>query len=98
RREPLVQVLAPVIRHNLVKRVHDVLESVGHDARRAALAAVKQMYEIVQRLLALALLANEGINFKPDQLAFVVEVSAAPPGKPCGGRLIKKLRGDRGIN
>ena len=52
----------PVVRSNLVERVHEVTKGVGFDFGGTALAAVKHVYKVIKRFLALTLLANDREN------------------------------------
>src|SRR5882762_11544599 len=53
--------------------------------------------EVIQRALAVALLANRAVNFQPDQFALRIVVEAAPPTLPVGAQHAQSLDGDRGV-
>src|SRR5579859_28836 len=55
------------------------------------------MAEIVDRLLAFALLADDYVDPEPVQRIFAVEVGAAAPGIPRLGREIELRRRIRGV-
>src|SRR5205807_963770 len=48
-----------------------------------------KLAEVVERLLALALLADDHIRPQPVERVFIVKIDAAPPGMPCPLRKIK---------
>src|ERR1051326_1032203 len=83
---------APVVRNNLIERVPYVIEGVGLQRGPGAGSGVEEVAEIVDRLLAFALLADDYVDPEPVQRVFAVEVGAATPGIPRLGREIE-LRG-----
>src|SRR5579864_3475655 len=64
----------PVVRHDLIQRVDDIVERVGLKFRASAGRSVEEMAEIIDRFLAFALLANDDVDPKPVQRIFIVEV------------------------
>ena len=86
---------APIIRHDLVECVDHIVERIGFERWSGAGCAVKEMAEVVDGLLALALLPDDDVDPEPVQRVFIVEVGAAAPGVPRLRREIK-LRGGVG--
>ena len=70
---------APVVRSNLIQRVHDVIKLVGLYHRRRAGRSVKQFAEIIQRLLPARLLPDNAVGPKPGQLILIVKICSPPP-------------------
>ena len=73
----------PVIGHNLVESADQILECVSLKLGTAVRAAVKKAAEIFDRLLAVALVVEKSGNLEPQQIAFLVVVSTAPPVDPA---------------
>ena len=53
---------APVIGHNLVERIYDIIERISLQRGPGAGRAMEEMAEIVNRLLALALLPDDDVH------------------------------------
>src|SRR5262245_55583649 len=85
------------MRRNVVEGTYHVVESVSHDLRRRALAAVEGTAEVVKRLMAVRELANQGVSFQPNQKSFRIKVHAAPPASELGRRSVENLGGIGGI-
>src|SRR4029077_1844387 len=64
---------------------------------RSTLAAIKEAAKIVQRLLAIALLPQNRIHFKPDQIALRIVVGGAAPVGPFRRSGKKRLDTNGGI-
>src|SRR5439155_21994319 len=56
----------PVVRRDRIQRAHDVIERVRLHFGRTAYAAMESAAEVVERLLVLSLLADDGVSFEPD--------------------------------
>jgi hypothetical protein len=93
--QPLREERAPVVRSNFVHTGDDIFKRIGNDPRAGVFSAEKFVAKIVQRLLAMGLLANDGVGFKPDQRALIVIVHTATPGGPRRGRGIQDLHRNR---
>src|SRR6185503_788464 len=72
----------PIIGDNLVKGIHDVIEGIGLHHGRGTGSAVEEVAEIVDRLLALGLLANDGVGPQPVEFTFLIEIRASAPRLP----------------
>src|SRR5215469_10713241 len=79
---PLMEKLSPIVARNLVQGTHHVFEGVRHHSRRTTLASMKTVAEIIQRALAMRLLANDRIDFQPDQLSLGIVVKTSAPVFP----------------
>ncbi len=53
--------------------------------------------EVVERLLSAGLRPDQDVGVEPHEGALGVEVDAAPPRRPLGPPVVKKLRGDGGV-
>src|SRR6202044_878866 len=78
-----MEIPGPVVWCDTVHRRYYFFESVGLHLRTVIWSAVKQMGEIVDGFLAVAFAIDNGDNFEPDQVAFVVIVRAAAPIEPA---------------
>ena len=75
---------APVIESNLIQCVHHIIKRVCLYLGRPALPAVEEMAEIVYRLLAVGLLADDRVHPQEVQNIFVVVIPRPAPGFPLG--------------
>src|SRR5271157_1687203 len=78
-----MQESGPVIGHNLVESAHQILECVSFKLGAAVWAAVKEAAEVFDGLLAVALVVEKRGSLEPQQIAFLVVVSTAPPVHPA---------------
>src|ERR1700752_3664110 len=73
----------PVIRGDCIQLAHEFIEGVGLYLRTVVRAAVKGVAEIVDGFLSLRFAMNDGRNFKPDQITFIVVIRTAAPVEPA---------------
>src|SRR5579864_4837333 len=97
RADTLLQQSGPIIRGNRIQLANQVVERVSDHFRRTAFPAMKAPAEIVKRMPAAALLANDGINLQPDEIAFGVVVEPASPVLPLRTEHPERLRGHGGV-
>src|SRR6185436_6495380 len=96
--DPCVQKTPPIVGHDFVERVYDVVEGVRLHHRRGVLPAVKTPAEIVKREFALAARSDEHVGFEPDQRTFVVVIDATAIIAPSSRRRVRELDRDCGID
>src|SRR5215470_9940098 len=87
----------PVILRYLSEGLYHIVELIGYNRRRAALASEKQPAEIIQRFLAVGLATDRGIHVQPDEKAFRIVVGGAAPGGPFRLRSKENLNGSGGV-
>ena len=63
----------------------------------AALAALEAAEKIVERTLAVRLLADDGIDFQPDQFALRIVIQTAAPTRPLRSHEAQDLHRAGGI-
>src|SRR5438270_14090606 len=93
RADTLLQQSGPIVRCNHIQLANQVVERVSDHFRRTAFPAMKAPAEIVKRTPAAALLANDGVNLQPDEVAFGVVVEPAPPVLPLRTEHPERLYG-----
>src|SRR5262249_13590366 len=91
------EVSLPVVRDHAVERGDEIVERETFYARFPARPTVEDAAEVVERLLALCLLADEDVRFEPDERAFVVVVERSAVGRPALRRGEDDEVRDRGI-
>ena len=96
--DAVVQECGPVVGHNRVQVLNQLIEFVGHD-ERAGVAAFGQedLFKIVERLFVVGHLADQGVGVEPKQLAFLVIILPAPPIRPGGIAAAQDAGGDGGV-
>src|SRR5262245_54339833 len=88
----------PVVRLDSIQRGDDVFECVSELAPVAVVHPEKGAREIVERSLSLRALANQGIDFEPNELSLGVIVFAALPSPPrnrastCDDRIVRGVQ------
>src|SRR5207248_1784804 len=87
----------PIVRDDFLQGSDYVVVGIGDDSGRAARTAMKILAKIIQRTPALGLLPNDHIRLQPDQIAFGIEIHAAPPGGALRAGQVEELRGDGGV-
>src|ERR1035437_8605375 len=95
--QALVEEAGPVVGLHGVERGDDIVEVVRLQRRGAARAAVERLAEIVERLRALAQLADGDIGFPPDQRTFGVIVHAAAQALVIVAGIVEHLGGNGGV-
>src|SRR6185369_2332622 len=76
----------PIKRRNSIKISHEFVQGVGFHFGPIVRAAVKCKAEVVDRSLAVRLAMDDCRDFEPQQVAFVVVVSAALPIEPASAK------------
>src|ERR1700735_359014 len=97
RSHTLLQQSVPIVGSNLIERAYNVVELVRHNSGRSALTTVEAAAEIIERMLIVRLLADDRVDFQPDQFAFGIVIQAATPTRPLLALQAKSLNRARGI-
>ena len=87
----VIQQRGPVVGRDLIQGADEVVESVRDHRGRAALSTVESFAKIIERALIIGELADRGVDFEPDQLAFGIVVQAPPPILPSTRSKAQKL-------
>ena len=82
----LMKERCPIVGSDLIQRVDHVIEGVGLELGAVVGSAVEEMAEVVDGLLAVGHVVNDGGGFKPHQIAFLVVVGGAAPVRPAADR------------
>ena len=90
-----MQEVGPVIRRDLIQRVDQIVEGIGLQLRPVVRAAVEEVAEIVERLLAVRPVVDDRRDLEPDEIAFVVVVGAAAPIQPAATPAAHRLANRR---
>src|ERR1700693_6321457 len=93
----LLQQSVPIVGSDLIERAYNVVELVRHNKGRAALTTVEAAAEVIERMLIVRLLADDRVDFEPNQFAFGIVIQAATPTRPLLPLQAKSLNGARGI-
>src|SRR5215467_375041 len=81
----------PIVGSDCVQRFDHIVQRVRLDLWRTAWSACKGPAEVVDRLTALRLRANDCVGLEPNQSALLVKVHAAPQRFPVRSRIIQQL-------
>ena len=95
--EVLVEERGPIVWRHLVERGHDIVECIGLELGAVVGAAVEEVAEVVNGFLAVGDVVNDGGDFKPHQVAFVVVVLGAAPVGPAAAAIAEAGHGDGGV-
>src|ERR1700722_666246 len=97
RSHTLLQQSVPIVGSNLIERAYNVVELVRHNNGRSALTTVEAAAEVIEGMLIVRLLADDRVDFQPDQFAFGIVIQAATPTRPLLALQAKSLNRARGI-
>src|SRR2546423_10147258 len=74
--DSLIQETAPIVWHDFVERLDDVIKCVRQNCGRRIMATVKPATKIIERELPATLLPDKHISLEPDQRSFIVVINA----------------------
>ena len=96
--DAVVQEGCPVIRHDLVQVVDELLTVVGDDERAGVTTlGQKDLQEVGEGFLVAGELADGHVGVEPEQFALLVVVLAALPVGPGGIAAAQDAGGDGGV-
>src|SRR5262249_55956142 len=92
-----LQKLRPIVGLDIVQCLHQIIEGIGNNSWRATLTPVKCVAEIIKRLLAMALLTDDCVDFQPDQFPFRIVIEATSPRLPLRSLHAENLHRASGV-